>query len=75
MNENCSSGSDTNIVLSAYRYARYLNKEVAQSAADICIENVTKAFAGIFPKEQITKAIGKARTPNAVSRTVRRLRI
>ncbi|OGK25660.1 hypothetical protein A3A46_04570 [Candidatus Roizmanbacteria bacterium RIFCSPLOWO2_01_FULL_37_13] len=71
MLEGSSSGSDINTVLRAYRDTRYLNEKTASLAAQIAIANVMKAFEGILSRGQVSKAIGQANTPNAVSIAVR----
>lgn len=71
MFEGRSSGSETNTVLRAFKDARYTDKETASLAAQIDIANVIKAFEGILSRGQVSRAIGQANTPNAVSRAVR----
>jgi hypothetical protein len=54
-----------------YRNLRPKNQEEAREQARKCIERVVQAFYGLLPKEKIQAAIGKAKSPNAVSRALR----
>lgn len=64
-------GADIRMIHGYYRDSRYPNEESALLAAQIAIANVVRAYAGILSRPTVLRAIGNARTPNAVSLAVR----
>lgn len=53
------------------KFSGYPDKGTASLAAQVCIANLVKACRGIFTPQQIYKAVGRATSPNAVSRGAR----
>lgn len=71
MKYEVAKNGETKSVLDAYKFSRYPDKQTAFFASQICIANLIKAFSGMFTRQQIIDAVGKATNPNAVSCAVR----
>jgi len=54
-----------------YRNNCPLSLEDAHDQAQLAILNIVQAFQGLVPDDAILKAIGNAKTPNAVSRALK----
>ncbi len=61
----------TKSMMDQYKFSGYPDKQTASLAAQVCIANLVRALSGIVSEKRIRKAVGRATSPNAVSRAAR----